>query len=178
DGIDRGGADRQAELTKIFEDNKRTAAIRMEQETLPAVLLKGASDCRHFVSGYKFTLKGHFNADGPYMLTTVRHSARNAPYRSSETGSFGYENWFGCVPLALPFRPARTTPRPRVDGVQTAVVVGPADSEIYTDKYGRVKVQFHWDRQGKSDADSSCWIRVAQPWAGKRWGTTFFPRIG
>jgi len=82
-----------------------------------------------------------------------------------------------CMPIA-PYRPARSTFRPVVQGTQTAVVVGPSGEEIFTDKYGRVKVQFHWDRDGKNDADSSCWVRVGQNWAGKRWGASFWPRIG
>ncbi len=65
-----------------------------------------------------------------------------------------------------------------MQGCQTAVVVGPAGEEIYTDKYGRVKVQFHWDREGKKNENSSCWIRVSQPWAGKEWGAVSIPRIG
>ena len=76
------------------------------------------------------------------------------------------------------FRPRRATPKPFVQGPQTAVVVGPGGDEIYTDKYGRVKVQFHWDRYGKKDENSSCWIRVSSPWAGKAWGTISTPRIG
>ena len=71
-----------------------------------------------------------------------------------------------------------TTPKPVVQGTQTAVVVGPAGEEIFTDKYGRVKVQFDWDRTGKKDANSSCWVRVATPWAGKQWGAIHIPRIG
>ena len=89
-----------------------------------------------------------------------------------------YQNEFECVPVALPFRPARVTAKPTVRGTQTAVVVGPKGEEIFTDKYGRVKVQFHWDREGKFDADSSCWIRVATIWAGKGWGVVHIPRIG
>src|SRR5262249_11600311 len=72
----------------------------------------------------------------------------------------------------------RTTPRPRVQGTQTAVVVGPPGEEIFTDKYSRIKVQFHWDREGKHNIDSSCWIRVATSWAGKGWGFLQIPRIG
>lgn len=82
------------------------------------------------------------------------------------------------MPLTLPFRPVRLTPRPVVPGTQTAVVVGPSGEEIFTDKYGRVKVQFHWDRQGKNDAGSSCWVRVASILAGKQWGGIHIPRIG
>ena len=76
------------------------------------------------------------------------------------------------------FRPARVTPKPLISGLQTAVVVGPKGEEIYTDKYGRIKVQFHWDREGKRDEKSSCWMRCMQASAGKQWGTVFIPRIG
>ena len=89
-----------------------------------------------------------------------------------------YENTFECIPGALPFKPARTTPRPTVEGTQTAVVVGNSGDEIFTDKYGRVKVQFPWDRQGQNDANSSCWVRVATLWAGKQWGIIHIPRVG
>ena len=99
-------------------------------------------------------------------------------YRSSDEEVFHYENRFRCLPLEIPFRPARETPRPVVHGTQTAVVVGPPGEEIFTDKYGRIKVQFHWDRDGKNDADSSCWVRVATPWAGQQWGVIHIPRVG
>ncbi len=180
DGVDKGGGDRPADLQKIFEDNKRTAALRMEQEALPSLLIQGESNCRHFVSGHKFTLERHFNADGgPYVLTSVSHWAHmTSNYRAGDWGTFTYQNNFACIPLALPFRPPRTTPKPTIHGSQTAVVVGPAGEEIFTDKYGRVKVQFHWDRDGKNDADSSCWVRVATLWAGKQWGMIHIPRIG
>jgi type VI secretion system secreted protein VgrG len=179
DGINPGGGERPADLQKIFEDNRRTVEIRMQQETLPSVLIRGGSNCRHLVAGHKFTLQRHFNADGQYVLTSVTHSARiSGDYRSEQGGEFVYYNTFTAIPAALPFRPQRVTPKPIVQGTQTAVVVGPPGEEIFTDKYGRVKVQFHWDREGKADANSSCWIRVAQVWAGKRWGAMFLPRIG
>jgi type VI secretion system secreted protein VgrG len=89
-----------------------------------------------------------------------------------------YANSFICIPIKLPFRPTRETPVPFIAGVQNALVTGPAGKEIFTDKYGRVKVQFYWDREGKSDENSSCWIRVAQSFAGKRWGSSFWPRLG
>ena len=85
---------------------------------------------------------------------------------------------FTAMPTVHPFRPRRLTPKPFVQGPQTAVVVGPKGDEIFTDKYGRVKVQFHWDRRGKKDENSSCWIRVSSPWAGKGWGAVSLPRIG
>jgi type VI secretion system secreted protein VgrG len=177
DGIDKGGSPQPSELQKIFQDNKRTVEIRMEQETVNAVVIDGASNCRQCCSGYKFTLERHFNADGQYVLTSVNHNARlsASDYRSGG-GEFEYQNTFTCIPIALPFRPQRTFEKPTVYGSQTAVVVGPAGEDIFTDQYGRVKVQFHWDRQGKHDADSSCWIRVGQSWAGKNWGGIFIPR--
>jgi type VI secretion system secreted protein VgrG len=89
-----------------------------------------------------------------------------------------YENAFTCVPAAVAYHPPRTTPRPQVRGCQTAVVVGPSGEEIFVDKYGRVKVQFHWDREGKNDANSSTWIRVATSWAGQQWGAIHIPRVG
>jgi type VI secretion system secreted protein VgrG len=179
DGVDPSGGDRAGDLQKIFEDNKRTVGIRMQEEALPGIEIRGGGNCRHFVSGHKFTLQRHFNADGGYVLTGVEHSARiSGDYRSNQGGGFHYSNSFACIPVALPFRPQRRTPKPFVQGTQTAVVVGPAGEEIFTDKFGRVKVQFHWDREGKVDANSSCWVRVGTTWAGKRWGAIHIPRIG
>jgi len=179
DGVDKGGGDKPDDLQKIFEDNKRTVKIRMGEDPATAVQIQGTSNCRNFVSGHHFSLERHFNADGPYLLTSVEHVAHlEGNYRSGATSAFEYRNRFTCIPQAVPFRPPRVTSKPVVKGTQSAVVVGPAGEEIFTDKYGRVKVQFHWDREGKNDADSSCWIRVGQPWAGKRWGTFFWPRIG
>jgi type VI secretion system secreted protein VgrG len=99
-------------------------------------------------------------------------------YRSGGGDEFAYENSFTCLPASVPFRPQRVTPKPTVRGTQTAFVVGPKGEEVFTDKYGRVKVQFHWDREGKNDEKSSCWVRVGQSVAGKRWGSSFWPRIG
>jgi type VI secretion system secreted protein VgrG len=113
------------------------------------------------------------------VLTGVLHTARQAAiYRPGEGTGFSYHNTFTALPAGLPFRPPRVTPKPVVHGTQTAVVVGPPGEEIFTDKYGRVKVQLPWDRQGKKDAGSSCWVRVATLWAGKQWGVIHIPRIG
>jgi type VI secretion system secreted protein VgrG len=178
DGIDKSGGEQPAELQKIFQDNQRTVDIRMQQEAVPSIEITGSSNCAQFMSGFTFTLDRHFNANGKYILTTVMHTARMSNFASGGVGAYQYSNSFTCIPAALPYRPARSTFRPVVQGTQTAVVVGPAGEEIFTDKYGRVKVQFHWDRDGKNDADSSCWVRVGQNWAGKRWGASFWPRIG
>lgn len=179
DGVDPGGGDRASDIDKIFSDNKRTTEIRMQEEQVTALRMRGSSSAHQFTAGHKFTLERHFDADGDYVLATVTHDARlSANYRSGEGEIAEYSNQFTCIPLALPFRPQRSTPRPTVQGSQTAVVVGPAGEEIFCDKYGRIKVQFHWDRQGKNDADSSCWIRVATIWAGKGYGIINVPRIG
>jgi type VI secretion system secreted protein VgrG len=133
------------------------------------------------MAGYKFILDRLEKANGDYVLVSVRHSARlGGEYRSKLGGDdeTAYSNTFSCVPAALTFRPPRVTPKPVVHGTQTAVVVGPAGEEIFCDKYGRVKVQFHWDRQGKNDANSSCWVRVGTCWAGNQWGAVHIPRIG
>jgi type VI secretion system secreted protein VgrG len=177
DGVSRGGGDQSAELQRIFDDNQRTAELRMQQEGVAGLTIGGLGDCPNLVPGYRFMLTGHANANGAYVVTGVGHSARNTAYRS-DGDEFAYQCQFSCIPLSLPFRPPPVTARPAIQGTQTAVVVGPAGQEIFTDRYGRVKVQFPWDRNGRYDADSSCWVRVAQFWAGKRWGASFWPRIG
>lgn len=179
DGVDPGGAPTQAaDLQKIFEQNRRVATLRVQEEAARAVTLRGASPAGNLTAGHKFALTGHFDADGEYVLTGVSHAGTAAGDFQSGAVDFRYSSTFTCLPAALPYRPARTTPRPAVKGSQTAVVVGPPGEEIFTDPYGRVKVQFHWDREGKRDADSSCWIRVSTVWAGKGWGVIHIPRIG
>jgi type VI secretion system secreted protein VgrG len=179
DGVGPTREDRASDIQKIFKDNQRTVQIRMEQEAALCLSIAGAGHLRQFTAGHRFTLKKHFNADGDYILTSVHHNARMiGDYRSDDEEGFIYSNTFTCQPASVPFRPQRVTPRPVVPGSQTAVVVGPKGEEVFTDKYGRVKVQFHWDREGKNDEKSSCWIRVAQLASGKRWGTSFWPRIG
>ncbi len=156
--------------------------LRMEEEEAVHHLVTGSGNCRSFASGYKFHLDEHSRRDqnGDYLLTDVTHSGSVGDSYSGAGGGSQetYTNHFTCVPFAVPYRPQRLTPKPIVQGPQTAVVVGPSGEEIYPDKYGRVKVQFFWDRLGKKDENSSCWIRVSQPWAGKNWGAINIPRIG
>jgi type VI secretion system secreted protein VgrG len=180
DGIDSTGGNRPSDIAHIFEDRTRTVRLRMEQEEVNGIVIEGKSDCGQFTAGHKFTLERHFDADACYLLTRVEHDATDEGYRSDHPSAdqFKYENHFHCIPEALRFRPQRVTPVPLIAGMQTATVVGPPGEDIWVDKYGRVKVQFHWDREGKNNADSSCWLRVAQCWAGKGWGAFFWPRIG
>lgn len=172
DGIGPGGGEQPGELQKIFEAARQTAAIRMDEEALQSLTIEGASNCRQFTSGHRFALEQHSSANGAYVLTRVEHTVRVHDPQAGERG-MQYENRFTCIPEALPYRPPRLTPRPMIAGTQTAVVVGPPGEEIFTDKYGRVKVQFHWDRDG----DSSCWIRVAQPLSGTNRGVFWLPEV-
>lgn len=168
---------------KTKSDGEGLVGVRMQEEETNRIFVNGSSTCRGFTPGYKFDLKDHYRKEinKSYVLTSVHHSGEaGTNYESSESGthSLEYVNHFECIPHPTPFRPRRTAPVPVVHGTQTAIVVGPSGEEIYVDKYGRVKVQFHWDRLGKYDEKSSCWIRVSQNWAGKRWGAMFIPRIG
>jgi type VI secretion system secreted protein VgrG len=164
-------------------DGDRLAKVRLQEQQMPQSVARGTGDCRAFDVGYKFKLTDHYRDDlnQEYVLTSLHHSGRhNLGYGSgtSESAEPVYENSFECVPATTTIRPPRRTPVPVVQGCQTAVVVGPAGEEIFTDKYGRVKVQFHWDREGKKNESSSCWVRVSYPWAGKSWGGIHIPRIG
>ncbi len=116
-----------------------------------------------------------------WVLLRVQHWCSQPQAAEEQAGPAEqsvYQNSFECAPYSVPYRPRRWTPRPVVDGPQTAIVVGPAGEEIHTDEYGRVKVQFHWDRAGQKDDKSSCWIRVSQGWGGAGYGMVIIPRIG
>jgi len=158
------------------------AKTRLQETLAFKKLVSGKSNCRHFTTGSTVEVSEHYRDDmnAKWMLTAVYHqSTMGETYGSGgDDEGFFYTNTFECIPADVIFRPLRITPKPHVQGCQTAVVVGPAGEEIYTDKYGRVKVQFHWDREGKKNEDSSCWIRVSSPWAGKGWGGVSIPRIG
>ena len=166
-------------LSKLFEENKATAKVGMERIETAQFLIRGESDVHTLIPGYKFSLIRHFNGNGQYMVTSVTHAAKEGGVHSGAAGGNShFSNIFTCIPAGIPYRPACSTSKPSVRGCQTAFVTGPSGEEIYTDKYGRIKVQFHWDREGKDDQDSSCWMRVASYWAGKQWGAIHLPRVG
>ena len=173
--------DYPGEYPKKGEGSNRTK-IRMQEEEALHLIGAGSGNCRTFIPGYRFDLSGHARSDQnqTYLLTEVQHTASvGASYSGTEGQSEEfYSNNFRCIPYSVLYRPQRLTPRPFVQGPQTAVVTGKSGEEIWTDKYGRVKVQFFWDREGKKDEKSSCWVRVSQPWAGKNWGSINIPRIG
>lgn len=180
DGIDAGGGEQASKLQKIFDDNLRTVKIRMEAEATQAVTILGQSTCQFLLPGHKFKIEGHEDGDGEYVCVETSHQGdiEGAYSENRRSARLFYRNAFECLPAVATYRPPRVTPKPTIKGSQTAIVVGPEGQEIFTDKYGRVKVQFHWDREGKLDQNSSCWIRVATLWAGKQWGVIHTPRIG
>jgi type VI secretion system secreted protein VgrG len=165
-------------LGQVQSEGEKLDRIRLEEEELPGSIFEGSSSCRQFVSGRKFKLKKHFQSDGEYALTSLSYSVGQNPDYISGRVSAPYQNSFVCVKADAKIRPRRVTPKPIVSGPQTAVVTVKSGEESFLDKYGRVHVQFFWDRLGKKDENSSCWIRVSQPWAGASWGAHFWPRVG
>lgn len=162
-------------------DTEAITRVRMEAEESWQQVARANTTCRAFLPGFKFELVDHpdQSQDHEWLITQVDHEATASGYRAGQTDEPSrYSNQVVCIPSDVPFHPLRLARRPFVQGPQTALVVGPKGDEIYPDKFGRVKVQFHWDRAGKYDADSSCWIRVSQAWAGKGWGAVSLPRIG
>ena len=185
-GIDKYEVyDYPGEYGKTSDGNGLTK-LRMEEEEAGYDIVYATSVCKSFTPGGKFKVRQHRSSSEEkksYVITAIEHRAVEPT--SYETGSHDpgrperdYSNRFSCIPDAVVFRPERSTRRPPVQGLQTAVVVGPAGEEIYPDKYGRVKVQFPWDREGKKDEKSSCWVRVSQIHAGKGFGGIDIPRIG
>ena len=143
---------------------------RLESHLLQSKLISGTGFVRSFTAGYKISISEHDRKDinGSYVLESVSLSANQN----------GYSNTFNAFPSNVQYRAPVVSRKPKIFGSQTALVVGKKGEEIWTDKYGRIKVQFHWDQDGKKDENSSCWIRVAQNWAGKGWGFWYIPRIG
>jgi type VI secretion system secreted protein VgrG len=155
------------------------AKIRLEELQASRQTADGESACARLLPGATFTLADHprddFNRD--LLITSVDHHGAE-PGMDYGDSAAPYGNRFKVIPKDIPFRPPQVTPRPTIKGIQTAIVTGPSGEEIHTDEHGRIKVQFHWDRLGKKDDKSSCWIRVSQIWAGGAWGAVFLPRIG
>lgn len=171
-------------------DGANFAKLRMQEEEAVHMVAHGSSVCRAFTTGYKFDLTDHYQAsmNTTYVLTEIQHFASVGDSYSGGAGTDNYSNNFFCIPATTPFRPLRLTPKPFVQGPQTAVVVGKSQlqstagieddgsdtEDIWVDKYGRVVVLFPWDR----DTACSCRVRVSQEWAGQGWGSITIPRVG
>jgi type VI secretion system secreted protein VgrG len=158
------------------------SVVRLEELQVRYNDAFGETNARGVSVGSLFSLVDHprDDLDVQYLVTSTRIHVRGPAVSSTSTAAA--EESFSCSVAAIdpnaPYRPAATAMKPVVRGPQTAIVVGPRGEEIWTDQYGRVKIQFHWDRIGKSDANSSCWVRVSQIWAGTNWGGIHIPRIG
>ena len=157
-------------LYEAQSDGETIVGRRLASLEVPATTLRGSSLCRSFHAGAAFTLANHYRSDlnGSYVL-------RRLTLRGNQDE---YSNSFEAFPAATKFHPPLVTTRPIIAGNQTATVVGKSGEEIWTDQYGRVVVQFHWDQLGENNEQSSCWVRVSQGWAGNLWGSIFIPRIG
>lgn len=151
-------------------DGAARAQRRVEAFQAQAIRGTGEGVSPFLSAGAKFTLTGHERSElnAEHVLCGVRHRARDGAYANS----------FETLPFDIPFRPPCSTPRPVVAGCHTAMVTGSSGEDIWTDRYGRVKLHFPWDRMGAEDQDSSCWVRVAQSWAGQGWGAFMLPRVG
>jgi len=184
--IDQGRAgpdfeifDYPGEYTSLKE-GETYARTRIEEIHAGCETLRGETTARGLSAGFTFDLTNHPRQDQQrnHLVTSVSLSATTPGFYSGGTEEQGFSCSFTAVDAKQPYRVPRSTPKPSVPGPQTAMVVGPSGEEIYTDEYGRVKVQFHWDRYGTADENSSCWVRVAQLWAGKKWGAMYIPRLG
>ncbi|HET8706932.1 MAG TPA: type VI secretion system tip protein VgrG, partial [Pseudomonadales bacterium] len=161
-------------------DGTHYASVRLEELQAQFELANAESDARGICVGYLLNMTRHPRSDQnrEYLIVSSQIEMRNNEWESADQAGIEFRCQFSAMSSQEVFRPKRLTRRPFVQGPQTAVVVGPSGDEIYTDKYGRVKVQFFWDRLGKKDQNSSCWMRVSHPWAGKNWGMIAIPRIG
>ena len=173
-------------------DGENYARVRIEQQKAEREVAHGAGNARNIAPGYFFTFSKYPRADQnkEYLVEMAHYQFEENVRRSDGAGGSGrskragvdspttYRISFGVVPKTTPYRSQRITPKPHTNGPQTAVVTGPAGEEIYTNEFGQVKVQFHWDRYGSMDENSSCWIRVSQTWAGAGYGSMHIPRIG
>jgi type VI secretion system secreted protein VgrG len=162
-------------------EGKHYVQIRLEELHADYELAHGVTNARGLGAGELFKLTGYPRSEQnrEYLVVAASHHLEYSDYESLDAGSpSSYDCSFTALYGKVSFRPRRLTPKPVVQGVQPALVVGPSGDEIYTDDYGRVKVHFYWDRHDKKNANSSCWVRVCHPWAGKNWGMIHIPRIG
>lgn len=167
------------EMTRTY--GEQIAKARMEALTAPHEVTQSNGNVRGLNAGNIFTLTNCDREDQnrEYLVLHASLHIQMDSFYSGEGGGFvELHSSFQCMPSSVPFRPQRKTPKPEIRGPQTAIVVGAAGEEIWTDQHGRVKLQFHWDRYGESDENSSCWVRVSQAWAGEKWGSIHIPRMG
>ena len=159
---------------------ERIAKLRVQELQVAQTAARGGGDAAGLAAGHVFKLTGHPRAglDIQYLVVSTSIVLDSQAYHAGSGAQTRFSIGLQALEAREPYRPARITPKPMIYGTQTAVVVGPKGEEIYTDQFGRVKVQFPWDRYGQLDEKSSCFVRVGQLWAGKSWGGIHIPRIG
>jgi type VI secretion system secreted protein VgrG len=161
---------------EVEQEGSRLTKIRMEEEEAAQAVFTGTSVFHLYEVGFKFLLIGHPTLSGTLVPLSLQHIVeQSASHFHGEAVVNPYQCTLTCAKFGAPFRPLRTTLRPVMQGPQTAIVTGPEGSEIHTDEFGRIKIHFHWDRKRDS---LGFWVRVAQNWAGTRWGFQFIPRVG
>ena len=162
------------------EESDRAAKLRIEELQSLYRVAHAAGRIGGLLPGYTFKLENHTlkELNVEYLVLGSRYTLTESPYMGGGGGNreADYHVQVDAIVKTVAYRPARLTPKPVISGVQTAIVVG--DGEIYTDEFGRIKVEFPWDRDASGGTDSSFWVRVSQPWAGKQWGAQFLPRVG
>jgi type VI secretion system secreted protein VgrG len=160
---------------------EKTAKMRIEELHSQFEVCRGVSNARGLTTGALFSLDGYMreDQDREYLIVSANYELKGDVFgtEGSDAGEV-YICTIGAIDAKQPFRSARITPKPMIQGPQTAIVTGQSGETVYTDQYGRAKVQFHWDRYGQNNEESSCWVRVSQNWAGPNWGGMFLPHIG
>ncbi|MFX1762478.1 type VI secretion system tip protein TssI/VgrG [Paraburkholderia sp. A1RI-2L] len=161
------------------DEGERYATVRLQEEQAGHAQSRASTHARTMAPGYILTLEGcPRSADNvANLIIAVTYRLQEGGYATGSSEAH-YDFDFVVQPTSLPWRAPSVTPAPRATGPQTAVVVGPAGETIWTDEYGRVKLQFRWDRYGQGDENSSCWVRVSSAWAGSEFGALQVPRIG
>jgi len=179
-GIGHGGAVTASDIAKLPEDAKVYSRLRQELAEAGSVMYVGESRYAGLEVGAKTEVVDHPNAalNKSLFIIGVRHHGSNGSYEAGDAEAAMYRNSFEAIPAATPYRPAMRTSWPHVGGAHVGVVTGPSGEEIYTDKHGRVQVVFKWDLEDSTSLEHSCWIRVAQSFAGQQFGAVWLPRIG
>jgi len=184
-----------ADMSQIDEAAERKTRVRMEARAVEHVRWRGAGNVRNMANGQTFKLKDHprvrdeteflivaathkLQVESDYEDEETRNQMLDERLETDESNQDAYRCLFEVIPKNEPFRAPIATPWPEIPGIHTAIVTGPSGEEIYTDDYGRIKVQFHWDRDGENNENTTCWVRCVMPWTGKNWGIISIPRIG
>ncbi len=192
---DNGMDDPPGDSSGTDAASERQTRVLMESKAIKHQRWRGACNIRNMANGQTFRLKDHprvldkteflivsathdLKVESDQETDETKHQLLDERLDTEEENPDSYLCLFEVIPKSAPFRAKQKTPWPEISGLHTAIVTGPSGEEIYTDKYGRIKVQFHWDRLGKKNENTTCWVRCVMPWTGKNWGMISIPRIG